>query len=580
MKRLTLALSFFVICSSGYAQIGSHITGSLQANGNFFFASDSVLGTVGIPQYDNQKFGAETWLALNYSHDGLDAGLRFDMFNNSNLLNPTASYSDVGIGRWYIHKKINKFDVAGGYLYDQIGSGIIYRAYEERTLMIDNALLGAQVGYQINDNWKIKAFTGRQKQQFDRYGTILRGGVIEGFIKPDSTKNLTFAPGAGIVGRTYTSETIDDARFEVAGYLADEQIDLQYNTYAATVFNTMTAGDFTWYLEAAAKTKDVIFDPNATRSILIGSELQTVNGKLVNREGYTVYSSLGYSKKGFGVTLEAKRTKDFSIRQNPNARGIQGAINFLPPMAKQNTYRLTARFAPATQELGEQALQLDVRYKFNKKLSASINFSDITFLDGTELYREITPEFTYKQKRKWQFIGGLQILKYNIFVYQGKPNLVHDLKPYEKILRRLMGEGKNPFNNVYALTPYAEFLYKFTPRRSVRVEAQYLATEDEFGSWVNGVVEVGLAPHWIIYGSDMYKLKHGTIDPSVSPEKVKDKTKYDGTHFPSLGVVYSQKSNRVSLAYVKQVEGINCAGGICRLEPAFHGVRLTLNSSF
>ena len=143
-----------------------------------------------------------------------------------------------------------------------------------------------------------------------------------------------------------------------------------------------------------------------------------------------------------------------------------------------------------------------------------------------------------------------------------------------------MGEGKNPFNNVYALTPYAEFLYKFTPRRSVRVEAQYLATEDEFGSWVNGVVEVGLAPHWIIYGSDMYKLKHGTIDPSVSPEKVKDKTKYDGTHFPSLGVVYSQKSNRVSLAYVKQVEGINCAGGICRLEPAFHGVRLTLNSSF
>lgn len=580
MKRLTLALSFFAICSSGYAQIGSHITGSLQANGNFFFASDSVLGTVGIPQYDNQKFGAETWLALNYSHDGLDAGLRFDMFNNSNLLNPTASYSDVGIGRWYIHKKINKFDVAGGYLYDQIGSGIIYRAYEERTLMIDNALLGAQVGYQINDNWKIKAFTGRQKQQFDRYGTILRGGVIEGFIKPDSTKNLTFAPGAGIVGRTYTSETIDDARFEVAGYLADEQIDLQYNTYAATVFNTMTAGDFTWYLEAAAKTKDVIYDPNATRSILIGSELQTVNGKLVNREGYTVYSSLGYSKKGFGVTLEAKRTKDFSIRQNPNALGIQGAINFLPPMAKQNTYRLTARFAPATQELGEQALQLDVRYKFNKKLSASINFSDITFLDGTELYREITPEFTYKQKRKWQLIGGLQILKYNIFVYQGKPNLVHDLKPYEKILRRLMGEGKNPFNNVYALTPYAEFLYKFTPKRSVRVEAQYLATEDEFGSWVNGVVEVGLAPHWIIFGSDMYKLKHGTFDPGLSPEKAKDKTKYDGTHFPSLGVVYSQKSNRVSLAYVKQVEGINCAGGICRLEPAFHGVRLTLNSSF
>ncbi|MDO8368318.1 MAG: DUF6029 family protein [Saprospiraceae bacterium] len=556
MKRLTLAISFSALCFSGYAQNNSYITGSLQANGNFFFAADSVLGTAGIPQYDYQKFGAETWLSLNYSHNGLDAGLRFDMFNNSNLLNPNDSYSDVGIGRWYIHKKIDRFDIAGGYLYDQIGSGIIYRAYEERTLMIDNALFGAQVGYQFNDNWKVRAFTGRQKQQFNRYGTILRGGVIEGFIKPDSTKNFAFAPGAGIVGRTYTDETINSARFEVAGYFKDEQIDLQYNTYAATVFNTMTAGDFTWYFEAAGKTEDVISDLNAPRSILNGNDIDTTLGKLVNRRGYTFYSSLAYAKKGFGISLEAKRTKDFSFRQDPNALGIQGAINFLPPMAKQNTYRLTARFAPATQELGEQALQLDVRYKFNKKLSASINFSEIQFLDGTELYREVTPEFTFKQKRKWQFIGGLQILKYNILVYQFKGKYVD------------------------ALTPYAEFLYKFTPRRSIRAEAQYLATEDEFGSWVNGSVEVGLAPHWIIYASDMYKLKHGELDGSLTPEEVKAKTKYDGAHFPSLGVVYSRKSNRVSLAYVKQVEGINCAGGICRLEPAFHGVRLTLNSSF
>ena len=556
MNRLTLALPLILICFSGFSQNNSHITGSLQANGNFFFAADSVLGTAGIPQYDNQKFGAETWLSLNYSHNGFDAGLRFDMFNNSNLLNPNASYSDVGVGRWYVHKKIDRFDISGGYLYDQIGSGIIYRAYEERTLMIDNALFGAQVGYQINDNWKVRAFTGRQKQQFDRYGTILRGGVIEGFVKPDSTKNFSFAPGAGIVGRTYTNETIDDAKFEVAGYFKDEQIDLQYNTYAATIFNTLTAGDFTWYFEAATKTKDVIYDPNQPRSVLINNEIDTINGKLVNREGYTFYSSLAYSKKGFGITLEAKRTKDFSFRQNPNALGIQGPINYLPPMAKQNTYRLTARFAPATQELGEQALQLDVRYKLNKKLSVGINFTDIQFLDGTELYREITPEFTYKQKRKWQLIGGLQILKYNIFVYQGKDTYVD------------------------ALTPYAELLYKFTPRRSIRVEAQYLATEEEFGSWANGLVEVGFAPHWIFYASDMYKIKHGTLDPKITAEKAKEKTKYDETHFPSVGIVYSRKSNRVSLAYVKQVEGINCAGGICRYEPAFHGARLTVNSSF
>lgn len=551
MKRLTLALSLSAICFTGYAQNNSHITGSLQANGNFFFAPDSALGTAGIPQYDYQKFGAETWLNLNYSHNGLDMGIRFDMFNNSNLLNPNESYSDLGIGRWYIHKQIDKFDISGGYLYDQIGAGIIYRAYEERALMIDNALLGAQVGYKINENWKVKAFTGRQKQQFDRYGTVLRGGVIEGFIKPDSSKNFSLAPGAGIVGRTYTRETVNEIANTLGGYLPVDSTGAQYNTYAATIFNTLNLGNFTWYVEAAGKTNDVINDPLALRTIIADGQLDTINGKLVNRKGYTLYTSFSYSSGGFGVTLEGKRTKDFAFRQNPYALGIQGPINFLPPMAKQNTYRLTARFAPATQELGEQALQLDLRYKFNKKLSASLNISDIQFLDGTELYREITPEITWKQKRKWQFIGGLQVLKYNIFVYQGKDSYVN------------------------ALTPYAEFLYKFSPRRSIRVEAQYLHTEEEFGSWVNGLVEVGLAPHWIFYASDMYKLKHD--NPESYPS---NKIKYDGTHFPSLGVVYSRKSNRVSLAYVKQVEGINCAGGICRLEPAFNGIKLTLNSTF
>jgi hypothetical protein len=556
MKKRILT---FILLLSGmwaFAQNNSHITGSLQANGNFFFAPDSALGTAGIPQYDYQKFGAETWLSLQYSHNGLDAGLRFDMFNNSNLLNPNGSYSDLGIGRWYVRKQIDKFDIAGGYLYDQIGAGIIYRSYEERALMIDNALLGAQVGYHINDNWKIKAFTGRQKQQFDRYGTVLRGGSLEGFIKPDSSKNFTLAPGAGIVGRTYTAAAVNEIVNTISGYLPVDSTGAQYNTYAATVFNTMTAGNFTWYIEAAGKTNDVINDIFAPRTVVNDGRLDTIVGKLANRTGYTIYSSLSYSQSGFGVTLEAKRTKDFSFRQNPFALGIQGPINFLPPMAKQNTYRLTARFAPATQELGEQAIQLDMRYKLTKKLSVGLNISEIQFLDGTELYREITPEFTWKEKRKWQFIGGLQILKYNIFVYQGKDEYVN------------------------ALTPYAELLYKFTPRRSVRVEAQYLATEDEFGSWVNGLVEVGLAPHWIFYASDMYKLKHKNPEDKYPPDKLADKTKYDGTHFPSVGVVYSRKSNRVSLAYVKQVEGINCAGGICRLEPAFNGIKLTLNSTF
>ncbi|MEM9822759.1 MAG: DUF6029 family protein [Bacteroidota bacterium] len=43
---------------------------------------------------------------------------------------------------------------------------------------------------------------------------------------------------------------------------------------------------------------------------------------------------------------------------------------------------------------------------------------------------------------------------------------------------------------------------------------------------------------------------------------------------------YTNGANRFSLSYIKQVEGIVCAGGICRLEPAFSGVRATVSSTF
>jgi hypothetical protein len=544
MKSLLLPTIILFFAAYASTQNVSHLSGNLQSNGNFFI-NDARIVPPNLPQYDYQKFGAESWMNLNYSNWGFDMGLRFDLFNNSNLFNPTGSYTDEGIGRWYIKKSIDKVDIAAGYLYDQIGSGIIFRAYEERTLMIDNALYGVKVGYNINKDWRVKAFTGRIKQQFDRYGAVVRGAAVEGFVKPDSSKNFSLAPGFGVVGRTYSAEDVDNIVKTIALYKPQDSTGAQYNTYALTLYNTLTAGPLTWYAEGAYKTPDVIFDPFA----------QTVEGnfgKLSNRKGYTVYTSLAYARKGLAITLEGKRTKDFSFRVNPGFQlGVQGAINFLPPMARQNTYRLTARFSPATQELGEEAVQLDMKYKVNKKLSVGLNVSDILFLDGTELYREITPEFTWREKRKWQLTGGLQLLYYNIRVYQGKDDIVD------------------------AITPYTEFLYKITPRKSVRVEAQYLATEQEFGSWVNGLVEVGWAPHWLVYVSDMYKIPH------KNPENYSaDKIKFDGLHYPSLGIVYSQKATRLSAAYVKQVEGINCAGGICRYEPSFNGIRLNVNTSF
>jgi hypothetical protein len=560
MKHLLLGITFLLSSFGLFAQ--NRITGNLQSNGNFFI-TDTKIGATGTPQYDYQKFGAESWLNLNYSNWGFDMGIRFDMFNNSNLLNPQGSFSGEGIGRWFIHKKVDKFEATAGYIYDQIGSGIIFRAYEERSLLIDDALFGVKAGYNFNENWRVKAFTGRIKRQFSTYASVVRGAAIDGFIKADSLGKVTFAPGFGVVARTYDDETVKQVVNTIATYLPQDSTDAQYNTYAFSLYNTMTAGNFTWYVEGAYKSKDVIFD-------LFAENARGSLGKLVNEAGYTGYTSLSYGAKGLGITLEAKRTKYFSYRTTPflQTPPIQGPINFLPPMARQNTFRLTARFAPQTQDLGEQAIQLDVKYRLNKKFSVGVNISDIQNLDGTELYREIAPEFTFKYKRKWQLLGGIQWLRYNIGIYQFKDDPADSEDPLS-----FLGGGDRGY--VDALTPYAEWLYKFSAKKSLRIEAQYLLTDDEFGSWVFGLAEVGLAPHWLIFASDMYKMKHKG-DENVS----KEKTKYDGLHYPSVGIAYTQKATRLAFAYVKQVEGINCSGGICRFEPTFSGFRLNVNSAF
>ena len=68
-----------------------------------------------------------------------------------------------------------------GYLYDQVGSGIIYRAYEQRPLFIDNSLLGASLKYKFNDQFSLRAFGGQQRNAFDIYSGSVKGIVADGF---------------------------------------------------------------------------------------------------------------------------------------------------------------------------------------------------------------------------------------------------------------------------------------------------------------------------------------------------------------------------------------------------------------
>jgi Family of unknown function (DUF6029) len=543
LKPTLLFLSAFILTQNVKSQVADstvtevkYLSGSLQANGNFYLR-DSAIGAANIPQYDRQLVGADAWLNLNYSRSGYDIGVRFDFFQNSQLLNPKASYSASGVGRWYVKKRIDKLSIYAGYVYDQIGSGIIFRAYEERPLAIDNALLGLNLTYDLTENWKVKAFTGRQKQQFDLYKSNISGFNTEGYI---SLGKVSLAPGVGIVHRNLDDETVNQVVSSLATYSKADSIGATYNTYATTLYNTLTAGKWTWYVEAAYKTPEVMFDPTAQKFNRNGTLSE---GKLINRSGSIVYSNLSFVTEGFGITFEGKRTEGFTFRTTPLASLNRGTLNFLPPMSRQNTYRLTSRYVPATQELGEQAFQVDVKYAPKENMNIDVNLSNISNLNNDLLYREIYVSLLFKKEHS-QLTLGMQHQTYNQQIYEVKPNV-----PY-----------------VQTITPFVEYIRSFSDTKSLKIEAQYMNNKQDYGSWIFGLVEYSVAPKWVFTVSDMF---------NFDPKKTKE-----ALHYPTVAVVYAVDANRFSLAYVKQVEGVVCTGGICRLEPAFSGVRLSVNSNF
>jgi hypothetical protein len=374
---------------------------------------------------------------------------------------------------------------------------------------------------------------------------------------PNEEKNLTFAPGLGFVKRTLDDNSMNALVASLGDYLPEDLFIPTYNAYAFTLYNTLTAGKFNWYVEGAYKTQDNIVDLEGERvSKFTGDTI--VGSQFVGEEGTVFYSSLSYANKGWGLSLEGKRTENFGFRTRPQETLNNGLVNFLPPMARTHTYRLLARYAPATQDKGELALKADIRYAPSRKMLFNASYSHIVTLDNAPLYDEFYFEYTYKPKRTFKLTTGLQMQTYNQEVFEFKPGV--------------------PI--VETFTPFVDVFYKLSKKRSVRFEGQYMVTGEDkgvkhdFGDWIYGGLEYNFSNKFSISLTDMFNVAPGKNSPTDdSGEKL-------AIHYPRFDVFYIKGPTRVSIGYVKQVQGIVCSGGVCRLEPAFSGVRANLTTSF
>ena len=561
MKKVLLTLFTSLSCltyisaqESDDKKDKGEFSGNFQ-NTNQFYVNDSIIGT-NTTQYKRELSSADAWLFLSYKLKGFKFNLRYDVFNNSPLFNPSEAYTKSGIGMWSVSKDIDKFNITVGYFYDQFGTGMVFRAFEDRNLGLDFAINGARVIYTPSENTQIKAFTGLQKFRFDVRPEVIKGINIEHRIEVN--ENLNFQLGASGVNRTIDQGTMNTIVGTINNYELANRFIPTYNVYLGNVYNTLSYKKFSLYTEYCQKSKEAIFNPVLDRMEL--------------KDGRVYYTSLSFSTKGLGINAQYKRIESFSLRTSPLENLNLGMIAYLPSLTRQNTYRLLARYNAVVQELGENALGMEFTIKpqwayFKKhQTTININTSVVTgkndfdanrinpfdfSTDTTRYFREHYIDVSHKFNKKFKAMVGFQYINYNQQLFEQKT------KEYEYVT---------------AKTYFGEITYKLTPTRSLRVEAQYLNTAQDLGDFINATVELNIAPHYSFSVGDMVNVNRVKRNTASSSD--------DLVHYWNVFGSYTYKTTRMTAGFIKQVEGVNCTGGVCRVEPAFSGVRVTLQTNF
>lgn len=559
----------------------------------------SVQSDVLIPQEDN-KIGTgtyddwaltNTYAELHLLSKYITAGTRFE-FLEYPLPGFENDFKGWGIPHLYITGQYKGLELTAGDFYDQFGSGLILRTYEERSLGIDNSLRGGRLvvkpykgislkvlGGQQRVYWNEREF-GHRNRYFDHNKSWVYGGDLElsidQWIPKMEEKNTRLTLGFSAVSKHEGDEELLSFRptGEKDEYGADKigsyQLNLPNNVGAFDVRANLQTGNYNFLAEYAMKSHDPSYDNGYTY-----------------RKGSALLLSGSYSKRGMSVLLQAKRSEDMAFRSQRSRTGTAAFINHLPAFSMQHTYALAALYPYATQNaLGEWAFQAELGYNFKRKTALGgkygtnlkVNFSHvraidrepltdangtaITDLKGTEGYR--TKFFKVGDETYYQDIN-VQLEKK--LTRNFKLNLMYMNQRYNQTV--VEGHGGTIKSNIAV----AEGKYTFNKKFTLRGEAQYLHTNQDQGDWWYGLLELSVLPNFMFTVSDMYNANVPYNDSEGNELKSKQ-------HYYMFSACYTHKAHRLQVSYGKTRAGYNCSGGVCRYVPASKGVQLSYNFNF
>lgn len=548
MKKIILG-AFIFMGAISYSQENGYFFGGLESNSQWLL-DDEDFGY----KAPKEQFRSNNYLQLNYSLGNFTAGLQYESYLPKALEGYSPTWDGHnGIGTYYLNFKNETLDVTAGYFYEQFGSGLIFRTWEDRQLGINNALKGVRVKFSPTSTFDLTGVYGQTRNGFD-----VSEGVIQGL---DANLDLSELMNVDAVdlkfGASYVGRYQDNA--------SNDTIPLNVNAYGGRL--DFVANNFYGGIEAITKDPDVLIN----EEVVTSPQLFDGTALLVN---------LGYAQKGLGINTTFRRLENFAFYSDRYAEGNQfneQVLNYVPAITKQHDYLLSniyvynsqprLLFSTNEQRAGEVGTQVDVYYSFDRetalgKVGTKLagNFSywagldtdfnktdqnyDVKFIGkGDRYFRDLNIEIKNRWTSKWSTVASYQDVIIDKSVSKGG----------------ILGQQ----GDIRAQIAVVEATRRFTGAKALRMELQHLWTADDDKNWAASVLEYNFNSSIGVYVADSWNYGGENKD-----------------HFYNIGGSYSKGRARFALNYGRQRGGLICVGGVCREVPESSGVTANLVVTF
>jgi hypothetical protein len=556
MKKFYVLLVAAFASSNAMAQIdvlGGTFSGGIESTSQWYQDDEDI----GFEQ-PQDPFRSNNYIRLDYNHGKFSAGLQYEAYLPSALLGYSDKFNDNKIATYYVNYKDEQFDITAGNFYEQFGSGLILRSWEDRQIGINNSIRGVKVAYTPNDFTTIKGLIGKNRLGFETTAGTVGGidvetNILRLFNKENFANSLT--AGFSYVGQheDYTG-AVEDFPVNVSNYSA--RLGYSGSSGIYTNIEYVYKGEQPYY--SSGMPSENYYDGNA------------------------LLFNVGYSTRGFGINTTFRRIENMGMygQRDLSEAGAnlynEGIINFIPALTRQHDYLLTNIYVyqaqphinQAYREVGEIGGQVDIFYNFAKGtflggkygtkigvngsywngLNAKFNDAgteyETEFFDfGRKFFHDVNFEMTKKWTDKFS----------SIITY------MHQY--YDKAIV----EGGN-YSHIIANVVVGDFLYKFNTNNSLRFELQHLQTKRDRKNWAAALVEYNLNQKWNFYVGDSYNYGNDNEDARY--------------HYYMVGGSYAKESTRVAVNYGRQRGGLICVGGVCRYVPENTGFTLSLVKTF